>query len=255
MRIGLCLSGGGARGIFHIGLLQAIDELNIPISIISGCSAGSLVGSLYAAGVKPEKMLALAIRTKWFSFIRPSMPNKGLMGLDYLEYILNLNIRHNQFSELEIPLKVVATNISKGSLAIFQSGEIIQPVLASCSIPVLFKPVNIQNEYYMDGGILMNLPVSIIKDQCDFIIGVSLMPLQELHINEINSSIKVLTRVLELAVQNNSKLQMELCDLLIETDKICEFSKYDLKGANQLFELGYECGMIQLENLTKVLIN
>ena len=83
MRIGLCLSGGGARGIYHIGALQFIKEAGIELAIISGCSAGALVGVLFSGGVSPETLINLSIKTKWFNFLRPALPNKGLMDLNY----------------------------------------------------------------------------------------------------------------------------------------------------------------------------
>ena len=243
MRIGLCLSGGGARGAFHMGVLQALDESGIKINILSGCSAGALIGSLYAAGVKPEAILSLAVGTRWFNFLKPSLPDRGLIGLDYLKFVLIKHIPHDNFSDLKIPLKITATNITRGKLRIFDHVEIIKPVLASCSVPLLFKPVVIDDEVYLDGGILMNLPAHIIKKECDYLIGVSLMPLHAITVDEINSSFKLLARVLELSVNNNSKEQMKLCDLMIESPEISSFSKYDLKESQKLFRLGYETCM------------
>jgi NTE family protein len=252
MRIGICLSGGGARGAFHMGVLQAFDESGIKISILSGCSAGALVGSLYAAGIKPDSMLSLAVATRWFNFLKPSFPNRGLIGMDYLEYILKKNIPHDNFSELNIPIKITATNISKGTLKVFDTGEIIRPVLASCSVPMLFKPILIDDEFYLDGGILMNLPAHIIRDECDFLIGVSLMPLQAMSMTELNSSFKLMARILELSVNNNSKSQMLICDMMIETLDISPFSRFDLRGADSLFKLGYHCSMQKMEEIKSV---
>ncbi len=239
MRIGLCLSGGGARGAFHMGALQAIDEAGLKISVISGCSAGALIGSLYAAGVKPETMLNLAIGTRWFNFLRPSFPNRGLMGMDYLNFVLKKFIPEDDFSRLAIPTRITATNMLKGILRVFDQGEIIKPVLASCSVPLLFKPILIDDEIYLDGGILMNLPASIIRNDCDVLIGVSLMCLQPASLPELNTSIKVLLRVLELSIINNSRLELELCNVMVETSEISNYSKFDLRGAKELFDLGY----------------
>ena len=247
MRIGLCLSGGGARGIYHIGALQFIKEAGIELDIISGCSAGALVGVLFSGGVSPETLLDLSIKTKWFNFLRPALPNKGLMDLNYLEQILTQNLNKNTFESLKIPVKVIATNLIAGKLKIFEEGSVIKPVLASCSVPLLFKPVEIENELYLDGGILMNFPASIIRDQCDILIGVSLMPIQIVKSDEINNSFKLMTRVLELSVQNNSKLQMGYCDILIESPQISQYSKFDLNTAEDLYNLGYQATREALE--------
>ncbi|HEX5624566.1 MAG TPA: patatin-like phospholipase family protein [Saprospiraceae bacterium] len=240
MKIGLCLSGGGARGVYHMGVLQAFDDLGLKVSTISGCSAGALVGTLYSAGVKPAEMIALASGTKWFSFLRPALPNRGLIGMEYLDSILKKHIGHNLFEELSIPCKVVATSMTKGRVVVFQQGEIILPVLASCSVPMLFKPVAINDDHYLDGGILMNMPAEIIKHECDYLIGVSLMPLYEVAYAEIDSSFKLLSRVLEVSIHQNSKRQMGLCDLLIESEGIRHHSRFDLKETDKLFRLGYD---------------
>jgi NTE family protein len=240
MNIGLCLSGGGARGVYHMGVLQAFDDLGLKVTTISGCSAGALVGTLYSAGVKPAEMIALASGTKWFSFLRPSLPDRGLIGMEYLDRILKKYIRHNLFEELLIPCKVVATSMTTGKLVVFQKGEIILPVLASCSVPMLFKPVSIHGDHYLDGGILMNMPAEIIKHECDYLIGVSLMPLYEVAFREMDTSFKLLSRVLEVSIHHNSKRQMELCDLLIESEGIRHHSRFDLKDTDKLFRLGYE---------------
>lgn len=253
MRIGLCLSGGGVRGAFHMGVLQAFDESELKLSIISGCSAGALIGSLYAAGVNPQEMLSLAVSTRWFNFLKPSLPNKGLISMDYLGFILRKNIPSNNFSDLNIPLKVTATNITKGILRIFDKGEIYKPVLASCSVPLLFKPILIDGDVYLDGGILMNLPAHIIRNECEYLIGVSLMPLQPIAPDELNSSFKLLTRILELSVNNNSKEQMTLCDAIIESPEISAFSRYDLKGTEELFNLGYYTGLQKMNEIKKAL--
>lgn len=255
MRIGLSLSGGGARGAFHIGLLKALDESEIKISVLSGTSAGALVGCLYAAGVAPQVMLQHALETSWFNFIKPALPDRGLIGMKYLDEVLRKYLPHDDFSKLKIPLKITATNLLKGKLKVFDKGAIIQPVLASCSIPLLFKPVYIQEEPYLDGGILMNLPADIIRRECDFLIGVSLMPVQEISKDELNNSFKLMTRILELSVNNNSKQQMSLCDHLIEAPGITYYSRFDLKAAEELFYLGFQTGLNHISAIQNFIRN
>jgi NTE family protein len=249
MKIGLCLSGGGARGAYHIGVLKALDEGHIKVHIMSGCSAGALIASLYSAGVKPETMFSLAISTSWLNFVRPGLPDKGLIGMEYLKYILNKYIPVDHRDCLKIPIKIVATNLSQASIQVFESGPVIQSVLASCSIPLLFKPIMIDNDWYLDGGILMNLPASIIRKDCDFLIGVSLMPVAPVSSESINTSLKLINRVLELSVYNSSHQELAICDLVISSEKLATYSRFDLKQAEQLFELGYQACKSQLHKI------
>lgn len=249
MRIGLCLSGGGARGIYHIGVLKAIQEKKININICSATSVGALMASLYFGGLNADQILQMAKDTRWFDFIRPSIPSKGLVDLDYLKKILEDKLSVKTFEQLKIPCKFAATNISTGKLVIFDKGDFIQPVLASCSVPMLFKPIMINNELYLDGGILMNMPSSIIRDHCDLLIGVSLLPIDVLSNKELNSGLKVLSRVLELSVHHSCINQNQLCDILIESPELSRFSKYDLREMNSLAEMGYETALKALEKL------
>lgn len=249
MKIGLCLSGGGARGIYHIGVLKAIEEKKLKISICSGTSVGALMASLYFGGVSADKILQLANETKWFKFISPSIPSKGLTDLDYLKKVLENNIQARTFEQLTTPCKFATTNITTGQLTIFESGDFIKPVLASCSVPMLFKPVVIDNELYLDGGILMNMPASVLKDECDLLIGVSLLPISLMSASELNTGLKVLTRVLELSVHHRCIDQNQLCDILIESPEISKYSKFDLREMNALVQMGYEAAKKALSHL------
>jgi NTE family protein len=248
LKIGLALSGGGARGVFHIGVLKAIEEVGIRPSIISGCSAGALIGSLYSQGVPLDEILEWGINTKWFQFLKPRLPDRGITNLDYLEFILRKYFQTDSFETLKIPVHIVATNLHSGQLDVFSSGEIIKPILASCAVPLLFKPVEFQGVLYTDGGIIMNLPCSIIQSHCDFVIGVSLIPKYEVGNEEIKSMVALLKRVMDISIDSHSIEQKKICDLLIESEHIIPFSKFSLTGAKELYNLGYETAIKSLEN-------
>ncbi len=246
--VGICLSGGGARGIFHIGVLQALEEFGVQPQIISGTSAGALIGVLYASGLNPNQIREIASSTKWFKFIKAELPNGGLMGMQYLEEILRSNIQIDDFANLKMPVRITACNISKGNLEVFLKGPVIQAVLASCSVPMLFKPVSMHEQLYLDGGILCNLPASLIRNECRKLIGVSLTPIVPIAVNNLNSGFKILTRVLELSVNNNTEQDRKICDLIIESPKISSIPKYQLNEVNTLYEMGYESAMVALKD-------
>ncbi|MBX7163638.1 MAG: patatin-like phospholipase family protein [Saprospiraceae bacterium] len=240
MRIGLCLSGGGTRGIFHIGVLQALEEYDIKPDIVAGSSAGALVGSFFCAGISPKEMLNIALSTSWFHFFKPKLPINGLTGLHYLGDLVKKYISHNSFDKLKIPLRITATNLNTGLLEVFESGELSRPVRASCSVPMLFKPVMIGTQMYLDGGILMNLPATLLRNSCDFLIGSSLFPLCEMDKKQLSGYIPLMSRCLELSVNSNSAYQKQKCDLLIETDDLSKYGRFDFKSSSQVYQLGYE---------------
>lgn len=239
LNIGLALSGGGARGIYHIGVLKALEEHALRPTVVSGTSAGALVATLYAHGLPADELKKIAASTRWFNFLKPGLPSRGLIGMEYMEQVLRQYLPEDRFEALQIPCYVTATNVSCGILRIFNTGEIIRPTLASASVPMLFKPIKIDGELYLDGGIIMNLPAQVLRDRCDFLIGVNLTPVVALADADLNSGLKILTRVLELSIDNVSQSQKQLCHLLIESPEIARISKFDLKEHEQLYQMGY----------------
>ena len=123
MKIGIALSGGGARGISHLGVLKALDEFGVHLDYISGTSTGALVGALYSYGLSPEKILELIVNTRFFSSLRPAWTWTGLVNMDGLRELILKLIPENNFDALKIPLTIVATNLTKGKAEYFTSGN------------------------------------------------------------------------------------------------------------------------------------
>ena len=235
--IGITLSGGGARGIAHIGVLQALEEENIFPSYISGSSAGSLVGALYAAGHSPQTMLGIALNTNLFRLFRPQL-SLGLMDLSRVLKILAEYISDDNFNVLEKKLFVCITNLEQGNWEIREKGELFKPIIASCSIPFIFKPVKIDGQLYVDGGVLNNLPVEPLKAVCDKIIGVNVIPIQPRK--DIDSIIEIAERSIDLVVNSNSLSRLAQCDIKIEIERIDEYSLFDFNQVKKIYDLGYQ---------------
>lgn len=237
MKRGLVLSGGGARGIAHIGILKALDEMKITFDFISGTSAGSIIGALYAAGHKPDHIFELVKNLSIFKSVRPAFAWTGLLTLDGLKELLLKNIPENKFESLKIPLTVAATDLRNGRLHYFTSGELSTAIVASSSIPAIFNPVQLNGNLYVDGGLLDNLPVRPIRQQCDFIVGC--------HCNHVSPDFDVtnlklvVERSLLIAIQANTEISRNLCDLFIEPPRMDRFSSLDLSKAQEIFEFGY----------------
>ena len=165
-RTGLVLSGGGARGFAHLGVIQALNEAGIFPDVISGTSAGAIVGVLYADGYTPKEILMLMNWASRFDYMRPAMPREGLLQINGITKILKTSLRAKTFEDLKIPLFVAATDLNNGKAVYFSKGDIFDPVMASASIPVLFQPVKINDISYVDGGVLDNLPIRPIENDC-----------------------------------------------------------------------------------------
>ena len=237
MRTGLALSGGGARGISHLGVLKALDEFGVRLNCISGTSTGALVGALYAYGIPPDKILDIIITTRFFSSLRPAWTCTGLVNMEGLKELILKHIPGNRFEYLRIPLTIAATNLTKGRAEYFTAGELVPAILASCCVPVLFNPVQINGEIYVDGGLTDNLPSKPIRDQCDLIIGS--------HSNYISSEFdvknfrSVIERSLLIAINGNTVVSKNFCDILIEPPALGKASVFDVRSAKLLFDIGY----------------
>jgi NTE family protein len=238
MKIGLVLSGGGARGVAHIGVLKALEEMGVEFSIISATSAGSIVGALYAYGYKPDQIFEITKSLSVFKSVRPAWTWAGLLNMEGLSELLLRHIPENNFDALRIPLTIGATEICKGKLHHFSEGELIPAIVGSCSIPAIFNPVVFNGGTYVDGGLLDNLPVKPIKDKCDFIVG--------LHCNYISNNFTarnlklVIERSLLMAVNANTQISRSMCDVFIEPPNMDKFSSFDIGRAQEIFDVGYK---------------
>lgn len=238
MTIGLTLSGGGARGISHLGVLQALDELGIKPSVISGTSAGSLMGSLYAYGHKPSKILEIVKKVSIFKSVRPSWTWMGLLSMDGLKRVLMENMPENSFEALKIPFTVAATDLKQGISEYFSSGELIHPVVASACVPGFFSPVAINGNIYVDGGVLDNLPAKCIRNQCDFLVGVNCNPIStDFDARNLKT---VIERSMLMAINTNTSISKSYCDLLIEPPGLSHISGFEIGKAKDIFDIGYE---------------
>lgn len=238
--IGLVLGGGGTRGFAHLGVLQALKDMNVQIDAISGVSAGAVIGSLIAAGKSPEDLMSALKNRKLFDFTSFQLPKTGLLNLSKLEKFLREELGTIQFDELEIPFWCAVTNLNKGQVEYLHAGSLIDAVLASASIPVLFSPVIINNTYYVDGGLYDNFPVYPIGKKCKKIIGVNISPLEE--VDEFNSIIDIALRTFQINDKSTTREHMKACDLVVQPEDLCNYGLLSTNNADQLFEIGYKHG-------------
>jgi len=238
MKIGLVLSGGGARGVAHIGALKALEEMGVEFSMVSGTSAGSIIGSMYAYGYKPDEIFAIVKSLSIFRSVRPAWTWAGLLTIDGIRDLLLKHIPENNFSALKLPFTVAATEVSKGQIHYFTEGELVPAVICSSSIPAVFSPIRFNGGTYVDGGLLDNLPVKPIKDKCDFIVG--------LHCNHISADFeggnvkKMIERSLLLAINANTQISRSMCDVFIDPPNLDRFSAFDIGKAQDFFDIGYK---------------
>lgn len=163
-RIGVALGGGFARGLAHIGVLKVLEEENIPIDFLAGTSVGSVIGAAYASGVCAKELEEIAGLVRFKDFSRWTLSRFGLFSNDKMGLFLTKFLRCKTFEELRIPLAVTATDIITGEPAVFTSGDLVDPVRASCAYPGMFLPVNIDGRLLVDGLLAHGVPSAPLRD-------------------------------------------------------------------------------------------
>lgn len=236
-KIGIALSGGGVKGFAHLGVLKALEEKGIEADVLAGVSAGAIVGSFIAAGKKPSEVMKLINESDFFDFAKLSLPNRGIFTLDNMTENLKKSLGIKSFEELKIPFYVGAANIERARMEYFDKGDLIKIIQASASIPVLFSPVEINGELYVDGGLFENLPVNPLLDKCDILIAVNVMPV---NLNgKLDSITDIAVRTFQLKTIVNAEELKAKADIFIEPTGIEKYNILNTKYSQELYNLGY----------------
>jgi len=249
--IGLALSGGGARALAHIGVIKVIDEQQIPIDYIAGTSVGAVVGGLYALGYSGSEIEKLILDLEWDKILddsilrsdvyisqkrwlpnsniyfdlndkfSPKLPQAFVPGNNLINELFDLTYNASDifcFDDLKIPFRCVSTNILTGEKRVFSEGSLHEVMRASMSFPSVISPFQLDNELYIDGGIVCNLPSKIVKNMgADFIIGIDFSSGLKKD-EQLVSLIDVLQQTISINMSENIEESREICDLLISAD-------------------------------------
>lgn len=240
-KIGLALGGGAVWGMAHIGVLKAIEELNIQISCISGTSAGSISGVLYASGLRPYQIEKIALSTHWNSLAKPSLPIKGIFSTEPMEEFLKKYLDDYYIENLKIPFSAIAVDANEGKEVIFHEGYIPTAIRASCAVPGIFRPVEQGDMLLIDGGVIDNVPVTPVKQLgAELVIAVHLAP--QLNTWTPKNTAELILKSFLIAQYANSIREMRNADIVIDinTKKI---SPADLKNSEELIGIGYDTAM------------
>lgn len=240
-KIGLALSGGGAKGFAHLGVFKLLEESGLKPEIISGTSAGSLMGVLFADGYSAEEIKNMFIGREFSEFAQLQIPKSGLFNYDRFQDFLRRHLRTKRIEDLPIPTVIVATDLDHGCSHEFRSGPIVEAVTASCCMPIVFSPVLIDGIHYVDGGLFRNFPVSTIRDECEYVIGVNVSPLIPQRYKQ--TLLHIAQRTYHYVFKANAIEDRELCDILIEAKEVGLYKTFDLENINLISEIGYEAAV------------
>lgn len=252
--LGLALSAGGSRGVAHVGFLQALEEAGLRPDFVSGCSMGSVVGSCYCMGMTPEQMhdevKKLKIGDLFDLSINP-IGNGALLNSRKLRNKMYSYLGDKTFDDLKIPFRAVATDLVSGEKIVFGGQDnLCLSVVASSSMPAIFKPVRIKDMVLIDGGIRCRVPVEEVKDMgADVVVAVDALGNIQ-RVEKKFNLVSVLFRMVDIFDSQNTKFSIEKTnpDLLLAPD-LGDMVQYKMKGMEEAFEAGYKCGV---ENVPKI---
>ncbi len=236
--LGYALGGGGAKGFAHLGTLKVLEQYGLKPDVIAGTSAGALAGVFYADGFHPDEIVDLFRKREFREFVSFTIPRTGFLKSTGLHDFLKKNLRSSSFEALQLPFYVVATDWEKAAVKVFSKGDdLVDAVVASCSVPIIFNPQVIDGVPYVDGGILKNFPVTVIRKMCRYLLGVNvslMMPPAE------KESIRTMVeRTFNLMSNANTLIDKLKCDILIETTGLEKISMFDLHSQLRIMESGY----------------
>jgi len=271
-KIGLALSGGGARGFAHVGVLEWFEQHRIPVDYIAGTSMGGLIGAMYAIGKSPAELRKIVTTLDWDVLLRgypsfqqlsyrrkedrlnipgpitlgfkngaslPAGINAGMeVGLIFEKYAMPYDLVSN-FDDLPIPFRCVATDLAKGESVVLKSGSLSRSLRATMSIPGLFTPVELDGHLLADGAVMNNIPTDVVKEMgADIVIAVDIgTPLGDK--DSIGGLFSVISQTTSVATIENVRRNIRLADLLISPD-LEKYSLMDFADANAIADLGFK---------------
>lgn len=251
--LALILSGGGFRGIAHIGVLKYLEEMGIEPDRISGASAGAIVGALYAAGNSPDEILAFFKSISLFRFSNYAFRKAGFIDPMRFRKLLEDRFPDDDFAQLQKKLYIARTNLNTGQSEIISQGPLIDTVLASAAFPFVFAPVIIDGQKYADGGIANNFPLEPFKYQSYPKLGVYVNPNSDLANDELKSTFDIVERVMNISVSKNSVYKFKKCDLVIVPDKLKYHSLFNTSHIDEIFEMGYKAAESNMEQILDIM--
>lgn len=237
-KVGLALGGGAVLGAAHVGVIKALNELDIKIDYISGTSIGAFAAAFFAFGKSYEEIEDIALKLKWIDISDLSISKFGLLSNGKLGRLIIKHLGDKNIEDANIPLALIATDATNGEKVVLDKGPLAEAVMASTSIPGIFKPVEIDGKILLDGGIVENVPIDTVKKLgAKYVIAVDLNS-KNIY-NKPENILDVLVNSFHFLIQERVKLQTEKANILIEPD-LSQFNRTSTKHVDKLIKIGYD---------------
>lgn len=253
-KIGLALSGGGARGFSHIGVLNVLEEHSIPVDFIAGTSAGSFVGAALAGGMTVSEIMELGRRVGWLNMTRPSYSPKAILSNAPMGRFIEQNFPVQKFEDLSVPFAAVACDFETGEEVVLKDqGDIAQAVRASCAVPGIFMPVrDSAGRMLIDGGVTSPMPVKAVRDLgAEVVIAVDLMSCGAAYRGMPSTLVGSLFQAAMMLLRTASINQHYHADIVIEP-QIAHLQPDEIKKMDEFVELGEKAALKQIDKIKEL---
>lgn len=214
-KIALVLGAGASKGFAHIGVLKILESNKIPMHMIVGTSVGSFVGSLYAFGYDAFRIQRMAISIEKGEIVDLTIPDNGFIKGEKLQNYINKLVQNTPIERIKIPFYAVATNLQTGEETVFGTGNIGMAVRASCSIPGIFRPVEIRGQLYVDGGVVSPVAVDAARRMgADIVIAVDIS--SDIDNSQPQNTIETLLKSINIMYSKIASAQLSMADIVIK---------------------------------------
>jgi NTE family protein len=251
--LGLVLSGGGARGIAHIGVIDALRSHGLEPDAIAGSSSGAIIGALTAAGHSTETMLEFFHKASPFRLSVVAVRKAGILDTAKVVASFREYFPDDSFEALKTRLFLTATDIVNARLKVFESGPLISAILASCSMPMVFTPTEVDGRWYVDGGVINNFPIEPLRGRCDVMVGHYASPLRHVSQTDLGGLLAVSERALELGMHSASKEKFHECDVMLSCPELNQYGLFDTKHHREIFEAGRRATLAAMDSIRRAL--
>ena len=254
-KIGLALSGGGARGFAHIGAVKALIENEIPIDLIAGTSAGSFVGGALAAGLSIDEIIEVGRKISWFGVAGFSYSPRGLLSNAPMGKFINDNFPVLQFEELRIPFAAVACDLETGEEVVLKDeGDLAEAIRASCAIPGVFIPVDSKGRTLIDGGVVSPMPTHAVREMgADVVIAVDLLTCGSTYWGRPSTLLGMFFQSAMMMLRTASRNQHYRADIVIEPE-IAHIRPDEIAKRDELMELGEKAVLDKIDEIKTLIL-
>lgn len=255
-KIGIALSGGAARGFAHLGVLKVLEEYNIPIDFVAGCSAGSFAGAAFACGMSAAEIIKMGRKIGWMNMTGFSYSPKGILSNAAMGNFIKQNFPHRNFEDLPIPFAAVACNLETGEEIILREGDLPFAVRASCALPGIFMPLEDERgRKLVDGGVVSPVPIKAVKKLgAEIIIAVDVISSGATYWGAPSTLLGVFFQSAMLLLRTAAKHQHYRADVVI-IPEIAHLRPDEINKMNEFVEAGERAALEKIDDIKKLVFD